>query len=157
MKYYLILVACFLAACNANNREEKTEEGNVVKDVRVIDSTSAISGCYTAVLQRDTADMVIQHEPGAWSVSGDLVFNNFEKDDSKGTFNGKLEGDQIVAYYDFFSEGLKSVRQIVFKVTGDTLFEAYGNIIQSGDTTLFKNLDNLELLTEKPYIKRDCK
>ena len=79
MKQIFILSACFLAACAGE--EKKTEEGNEVNDVRVIDTTSILSGCYTAVLQKDTANLVLQHEPGAASVSGDLVFNNFETDD----------------------------------------------------------------------------
>ena len=155
MKRNFIVALCFLAACAGD--EKKTEQGNVVKDIRVIDSTSVLSGCYTAVLQKDTAILVIQHAPGAQSVSGDLTFNNFEKDDNNGTFNAKVQGNLIVGFYSYISEGTESVRQVVFKVAGDTLLEGYGNLKVSGDTTLFKNIEELNYLTEKPYIKRDCK
>lgn len=155
MKRFFFIALFFLAACAAD--EKKTEQGNVVKDVRVIDSTSVLSGCYIAVLQKDTANLVIQHEPGAESISGDLEFNNFEKDDNKGTLNAKVQGNLIVGFYKYFSEGTESVRQVVFKLAGDTLLEGYGNLMESGDTTLFKNIEELNYLTEKPYIKRDCK
>ena len=155
MKRIFILAACFLSACAGEVK--KTDEGNVVKDIRVIDTASVLSGCYTAVLQKDTANLVIQHEQGAESVSGDLVLNNFEKDNNKGTLNAKIKGNLIVGFYKYFSEGSESVRQVVFKVEGDTLLEGYGNLMESGDTTFFKNIEELNYLTEKPYIKRDCK
>jgi hypothetical protein len=159
MKRCLILMTCFLGACTSNDRKERTEEGQKVKDVRVIDTTSSIGGCYTAILKNDTSDLVLQHKKGASSVSGDLSIKNFEKDSNKGTFNGKIEGDLIVAWYDFFSEGKGSVRQIVFKVRGDTLLEGYGNLINKGDsdTIIFDNIGALKYLMEKPYVKRDCK
>lgn len=159
MKRYFILICCFLGACTTNTGKEKTDAGNIVKDVRVIDSVSTVAGCYTAVLQRDTSELVLQHTMGATSVSGDLAIKNFEKDSNKGTLNGAIEGDLVVAWYNFVSEGKSSVRQVVFKVQGDTLYEGYGNTIDKGnsDTLIFNNLGDLKFLIEKPYIKRDCK
>ncbi len=158
MKRYFILIGCFLGACTSNTPTEKTDEDQEVKDVRVIDSTSSIGGCYTAILKRDTSDLVLQHKKDATSVSGDLSIKNFEKDSNKGTLNGKIEGDLIVAWYDFFSEGKSSVRQVVFKVQGDTLLEGYGNLISKGnsDTLMFENIGALKYLKEMPFIKREC-
>ena len=159
MKRYLILFGCFLGACTSNTTTEKTDEGQEVKDVRVIDSTSALGGCYTAILKKDTSNLVLQHKKDATSVSIYLSIKNFEKDSNKGTINGKIEGDLIVAWYDFFSEGKNSVRQVVFKIQGNQLQEGYGNLINKGnsDTLMFKNIGTLKYLTEMPFIKRDCK
>ena len=159
MKRNFILIVCFVSACTSNTRKEKTVEGNEVKDVRVIDSNSSIGGCYTSILKKDTSELVLQHKEQATSVSGDLSIRNFEKDSNKGTLNGEIKGDLIVAWYDYFSEGKNSVRQFVLKIQGDTLLEGYGNLLNKGDsdTLMFSNIGALKFLTEKPFVKRDCK
>ena len=159
MKRYLILFGFFLGACTSNTTKEKTDESNEVKDVRVIDSTSSIDGCYTAILEKDTSDLVLRHKKDATTVSGDLSIKNFSKDSSKGTINGKIEDNLIVAWYEFFSEGKHSVRQVVFKLQGDQLLKGYGNLVNKGksDTLMFENIGTLKYLTEMPFIKKECK
>ncbi len=154
-RYLVILFGCFLGAC-AGNTEEVTDEGQEVQDIRVIDSTSSLAGCYTAILDKDTSELVLQHLGGAISVSGELQITNFEKDKNTGTLNGEIKDDLIVGWYKFFSEGKSSVRQIVFKIDGDNLLEGYGDITMSGDTVLFSNIVALNYLKDKPFVKRDC-
>ena len=159
MKRYLIIVGCLLGACTSNTSTKKTDESQEVKDARVIDSSSSLGGCYSAILEKDTSDLVLQHKKNAISVSGELSIQYVEKDSNKGTFNGEIRGDLIVAWYEFFSEAKHSVRQVVFKIQGDTLLEGYGNLINKGDsdTLMFGNIGALKYLTEMPFIKRECK
>ena len=144
-----------MGACTGNT-EEVTESGQEVQDIRVIDSASSLAGCYTAILNKDTSELVLQHINGATSVSVELDIANFEKDKNSGTINGEIKDDLIVGWYKFFSEGKSSVRQIVFKIEGDTLLEGYGDIQRSGDTALFKNISSLNYLKDRPFVKRDC-
>lgn len=154
-KYLVILFGCFLVACTANT-EEATDEGHEVQDKIVIDSTSSLAGCYTAVMEKDTSELVLQHLGGTESVSGELEIANFEKDKNNGTINGEVKGDLMVGWYKFFSEGKSSVRQVVFKIEGDKLLEGYGDTEMRGDTVLFKSIVALNYLTDKPFVKRDC-
>lgn len=144
-----------LGACTGNT-EEVIDEEQEVQVIRVIDSTSSLAGCYTAILDKDTSELVLQHLAGAESVSGELQITNFEKDKNEGTINGEVKDDLIVAWYKFFSEGKSSVRQIAFKVEGDSLLEGYGDTTMSGDTILFKSIVALNYLKDKPFVKRDC-
>lgn len=155
----LYFLPLFLLACNTatNKGNEVTAEGNEVQDVRVIDPVSSIAGCYTGVLQRDTAELTLQHTPGGTSVSGDFEIRNFEKDGSRGTLNGHIEDSLIISYYDYYSEGMKSVAEVIFKIKGDTLLQAYGDVRYRGDTVIFAKPQQLKFMTEKPFIKRDCK
>lgn len=153
--YLVVLLGCFLGACTGNT-EEVTEEGQEVQDIRVIDSASSLAGCYTAILDRDTSELVLQHLAGATSISGELEITNFEKDTNNGTLNGEVKDDLIVGWYKFFSEGKSSVRQIVFKIEGDSLLEGYGDTTMSGDTIMFSNIVALNYLKDKPFVKRDC-
>lgn len=154
-RYLVVLLGCFLGACTGNT-EEVTDEGQEVQDIRVIDSTSSLAGCYTSILNRDTSELVLQHLGGAKSVSGEMQITNFEKDKNNGTINGEVKGDLIVGFYKFFSEGKSTVRQIVFKIEGDSLLEGYGDTTMSGDTILFKSIVSLNYLQDKPFVKRDC-
>lgn len=154
-KYIVILLGCFLGACTGNS-DEVTDEGHEVQDKIVIDSTSSLAGCYTAVMNRDTSELVLQHLGGTESVSGELNIINFEKDRNNGTINGEIKDDLIVGWYKFFSEGKSSIRQIVFKIEGDKLLEGYGDTEMRGDTVLFKSIVALNYLTDKPFVKRDC-
>ena len=154
-KYFVILLGCFAGACTGNT-EAITDEGHEVQDKIVIDSTSSLAGCYTAILDRDTSELVLQHLGGAESVSGELGIINFEKDRNNGTINGEIKDNLIVGWYKFFSEGKSSVRQIVFKIEGDKLLEGYGDVEMQGDTMVFKSIVALNYLTDKPFIKREC-
>lgn len=157
MKYLLFVVlGGLIFSCQVTPKEEQTEDGLDLKDVRVIDPDAAVAGCYTAVLKRDTANIVVQQTEDEKSVNADLEYRNFEKDGSKGTFNGTLSDSLLIGYYKFFSEGQSSVAQTVFKVKGDTLYQGYGDIAQRGDTVVFKDVNALQYMTEKPFIKRDC-
>ena len=142
--------------CQVTPKEEKTDEGLDVKDVRVLDPASAVSGCYTAVQGRDTANIVVQKGADEKSVFADVEFMNFEKDASKGTFNGEMKDSLLVGYYAFTSEGMNSVSQMAFLVKGDTLYQAFGDVDVVGDTTRFKNPENLQFDTSKPFVQRDC-
>ncbi len=158
MKQYLLLLigfGCFLGACTGNT-EEVTDQGREVQDIRVIDSTSSLAGCYTAIHDKDTSELVLQHLGGAESVSGELQITNFQKDKNTGTINGVVKDDLIVGWYKFFSEGKSSVRQIVFKIDGDNLLEGYGDTTINGDTIVFKSIVALNYLNDIPFVKREC-
>lgn len=47
-------------------------------------------------------------------VNGDLEYKRFEKDRNKGTIKGMFRGDTLFADYTFMSEGVMSVREVMF-------------------------------------------
>lgn len=157
MKRFLIIttVACIviLSAC-----KQKTESVTTPQQVPVkhSDSTDRINGCYQMVISKDTAVFeLIKNEK---HVEGKLNYKRFEKDSNQGAFHGALNDSTIVGWYRFQSEGMISVRQVVFKIRADgNLSEGYGKMEMKSDTAYFTLPHNLNFEDQHPYIKINCK
>lgn len=114
-----------------------------------------ISGCYQSVYGKDTSLLQLKFVQQD-SVQGALSYHYFEKDKSEGEFSGSVRDSIIVGWYRFVSEGQSSVRQVVFKISGDTLVEGFGNIEIIHDTAFFKKIDHLNYLSQRPLARVDC-
>ena len=71
--------------------------------------------------------------------SGSLVYNFYEKDKNKGTFKGTLKKDTLLANYTFSSEGIFSVRQVVFLAKGNILLPGSGSMKEQKKRLVFSN------------------
>lgn len=111
-------------------------------------------GCYMMVIGKDSAllNLQLQHD----SVWGSLVYNRFEKDDNLGTFTGKIMDNKIVAWYDYESEGKRSMRQVILKIGDKKFFEGYGEITGSADSAVFRFPQALRYEENHPYLNIPC-
>lgn len=146
----------FLFACQSATQGNTTDPVDTIATSVANSPVAAdISGCYLAVLQKDTAHLHLQ--VSGTTLQGDLAYNHFEKDDNIGTIQGEINDNVITAYYSFQSEGSASVRQVVFKVEKDQLVEGFGEIIMKGDTAIFKDINYLEYPFRQVFNKIPCK
>jgi len=157
----LCLVSLLLAAVACNNPGEKISDGSkTAQDSAATDPSSTaaldttLSGCYSSVYNRDTSALQIETKGAV--VSGPLSYSLFEKDRNDGTFQGEVQGNILSGWYLFKSEGTMSVRQLAFKVKGNQLWPATGELEQHGDTTAFKNMDRLQYDSLRPFVKVTC-
>lgn len=90
-------------------------------------------------------------------ITGDLSYKLYEKDSNKGTIAGEIKGDTIIAEYDFNSEGVRSIREIVFLKKNGKLYEGFGEVETKGTKTLFKNRANLNFDGGLVFDPADCK
>lgn len=150
-------VAITFASCSG---DKKT---NVITDssaVAVTDTTNtlpvdpALGNCYAYIKNRDTATLKLQ--VAGEEVTGDLSYKLFEKDNNKGKIAGELKGDTIIAEYTFDSEGMRSVREIVFLHKDGKLIEGFGDVEQKGVKTVFKNRSTLKFDDGLIFNKTDC-
>ena len=112
-------------------------------------------GCYRMIVDKDSAIMHLNLHEGD-SVMGTLQYNRFEKDDNSGNFVGKVDSNKVVGWYKFQSEGVITVRQIVFKIVGDKLAEGYGDVGSTGDTAYFSYPHTLNYEENHPFEKINC-
>ncbi len=112
------------------------------------------SGCYRQAVKRDTILLQI-HQSGS-TISGTMQFDNYEKDSSHGTVKGQVHGDTLTLWYDFNSEGMHSVMEIIYKKTDDGLVRAVGAILSKGDTTMYKDRGNLQFDPRQALTKIKC-
>ena len=153
----LIVFTIIVMGCNTNSSTDTMEE--IVQDTQKVVSGedtkfSFVAGCYQSVFNRDSATLTINANENV--VTGDLNYNRYEKDDNTGSFEGVLRGQLMILNYNFQSEGQNSVRQVVFKIEGDTLIEGFGDVYVKGDTSLFKNITELQFDKSAAFVKRDC-
>lgn len=100
------------------------------RDAAVI--TTPVIGCYQAELGQDVYSLDVASQDGT-SVSGTLVFDNFEKDSSYGPFTGTYQGDILLGEYVFNSEGVQSTMEIAFKKTDKGFVRGFGPLTTTGN------------------------
>jgi hypothetical protein len=83
-------------------------------------STSKLQSCYHATVG-DSSSLLQIKDPSADQLTGELIFQNYEKDSSYGVFTGKFAADQLTIDFTFQSEGIESKRQIVLTKSADEL------------------------------------
>ena len=136
---FLILASLF-ASCNS--QKEETDNTSSQQD----DSKkSSPINCYKYATPTDTIILKVIHVGN--SITGTLVYSLKEKDKNKGTIQGNMRGDILLADYTFMSEGIQSTRQVAFKKEGDSFVEGYGD---------FKNLDSLNFNTSMKLAEVAC-
>ena len=67
-----------------------------------------------------------------------------------------MQDSLLIADYTFESEGMTSVREVVFKLQGDTLLQGYGERTDQNGKIVFKQKEKLQYDKTFPFIKVAC-
>lgn len=160
--FLLVFAAIAIASCNIST---KTTPENVKDTTAITPQTQAgpaiespppivPENCYRFTAQKDTYDIRLTKVND--NVSGYMHFNNFQKDDSKGNFTGRVVKDNIIkVIYKFESEGMKSTREIFLKDNGNEIITGIGEEDVKGDSAYIKNPEAVQF-TGTVYKKTDC-
>jgi len=155
-KWCFFMFLIILVSCTPAKEKEVTSEATKDSVIAKNNSISSVMpGCYLMISGKDSATMNLSVNGN--EVSGDLIYNRFEKDDNKGTFAGKITDSTLEGWYTYQSEGKSSVKQIIFKIAGNTFLEGYGDINLSGDSAYFKYPHTLVFEDKYAYARTDCK
>lgn len=95
--------------------------------------------CFEYTMDRDTYDIRLNINQQA--VTGHMRFKNYQKDSSEGAITGTLVEDILNIYYNFESEGMSSVRQIMLKVRNNLVITGEAEEVHRGDSALIGNPD----------------
>jgi hypothetical protein len=154
----MFVVFLAVAACT-NNEQQTTREDSLTRNdtlprdtVVVIDTV--LSGCYSMMVNRDTASLQMQVK--GTQVTGSINNDLDGKDRNDGTFEGEIMNDRLTGWYLFRSEGLMSVRQIAFRIGNGYLWPANGEVIVRNDSTFFKDINQLRFDSTRPFVKVRC-
>jgi hypothetical protein len=139
-----------VAACN-NNPSTTSENDADPRNVNRLDTIE----CYSGSLGRDSAYLTATVQGN--QVLGTLNYRFYEKDNSTGSFIGRMRIDTLVADYVFTAEGVSSTRQIVFLEQNGRLIEGYGEMREEGGKMIFKNLDSIKFGTGFRLTRGPCK
>lgn len=160
MKNTIIVLAFFILITAACTNEKKNKDA---AEAIAVDTTftatqpkKSSSDCYVYVSNRDTASLKINTE--GEELTGELNYNLFEKDRNTGKIAGEMKGDTIIAEYTFDSEGMRSVREVIFVKKDDgNIYEGTGEVMEKGGKTIFKDRTALKFSPTMVFSPTDCK
>lgn len=155
---FIIFSVLAIGSCTTDKKTDSPTDSTaltVTDTTKGVATDNVLGDCYAYIKNRDTASLKLQID--GEQVTGDLSYRLFEKDSNKGTLAGELKGDTIIAEYTFDSEGMRSVREIVFLNKDGKLIEGFGDVEQKGVKTVFKNRATLKFDNGLVFDKTDCK
>jgi hypothetical protein len=162
MKTWTCIMLIFMGFClgcgEAGNQTDtetaKTGDTAVVDDSYISTTPIPLDGCYSMIAGQDTATMRLNVVDSL--ITGDLSYRLMAKDRNDGSIKGVIRDSMIIANYTFRSEGMLSVRQVAFKLSGTALVEGYGELDATRDTVRFKDVKALNFQYDRPFIKVNC-
>lgn len=135
-----LLFAGLLASCAPRNTETDPSIDKKATTVHAVTQQ-----CYRYATVNDTIELKIIQKGD--SVTGTLVYMLKEKDKNRGTIQGIMKDGILMADYTFQSEGVQSIRQVVFKKEGNSFVEGYGD---------FNKLESLAYNTSMQLVNVTC-
>jgi hypothetical protein len=158
MKFFFILfvTSAIFFACNNDSKQTSTEilTGDSATPEPEMKIQIPNMSCYTYVSDKDTIKLKLEKFPNV--VTGMLAYLFYEKDKSRGTIDGVMRGDTLVADYTFMSEGKSSVRQVVFMVKGSIVTEGYGPQEEKDGKMIFKYLSTIDFSKSSKMQRIQC-
>ena len=160
MKYILCFLAfCCSAACKdiskTNDHPDEyssSDSGKGIPPKVETHEEADVPGCYMKIIGRDTAILML--EPKGNKFSGKMLYDNFEKDGSRGTVSGIEDKEIIKLWYEFNSEGMHSVMEVYFKKENGRLLRGIGDMDVKTDTTYF--ISGINYSDKEAFNKVDC-
>ena len=159
MKYILyIFLVSKLIACNDNSGANdkstgsRPDSGTPVSAKPGDHPLSDIPGCYMKIAGRDTAILMLEQKGDMFT--GKILYDNYEKDGSRGTVKGKEDKEIIKLWYDFDSEGMHSVMEVYFKKENGKLLRGVGDMDAKTDTAYF--ISGINYSDKEAFTKVNC-
>ena len=117
-------------------------------------SAGGYAGCYIMNIEKDTARMSLEATPAGYT--GKLTYKRFEKDSNKGTVRLVEDDNYLKGWYTFQSEGMTSLREVIFKKKNGSLAEGYGDVKQSHDSVFYSFPTTLRYEENHLFTKTAC-
>ena len=157
LKYiFFIVLSGKIFSCNNNNQDPgsaSNADTGMIGSPDVNQTPAAeVSGCYMKIIGRDTAILMIEQK--GKDLSGKMLYDNYEKDGSRGTLKGKEDGEILKLWYEFDSEGMHSVMEVYFKKENGRLLRGIGDMDVKTDTTYF--ISGINYSDKEAFNKVNC-
>lgn len=152
MKNWLFPIACCLLLFACADSSSTTSEAEETATIAAPEIER--SYCFVGAVGQDTVLLTFMLDGAI--VTGDLAYNFYEKDRNTGTIEGELRGDTLFADYTFESEGLESVREVVFLKQDDNWVEGYGDMEEQNGKMVFTTPSSLTFGDGFILTKQEC-
>ncbi|NBL64006.1 hypothetical protein GV828_02195 [Flavobacterium sp. NST-5] len=153
MKKQLTFIALLLLMIiSCNDKKENTPENQNIPEKK---NKIAAKECYHYAKNKDSISLTLIYGENQ-KISGDLVYNFYQKDGNFGSFDGIIKGDTLILNYHFESEGIKSLREEIFLKKGLNLLRGYGEMAILNGKEFVKERKNIKFDNDFALLKIDC-
>ncbi len=154
---WVLSILFFIAVISCANNSNTIAQDKIIPDTsksgRLTETTGQdLNGCYMKIIERDTAILMLEQK--GKELSGKMLYDNYQKDGSHGTVKGKEDAGVIKLFYDFNSEGMRSVTEVYFKKENGRLLRGVGDMDTKGDTAYFTS--GINYSDKEAFTKVDC-
>ncbi len=146
----LLFILVLSSACNND-----TTTGVKTTTDSTAPEKESVTECYDYFSNKDSVSLHITIT--GKTVSGELSYKIFEKDQNRGSLQGEMHGDTLLAEYTFISEGIESIREVAFLKKENSLAEGYGEAEEKDGKLVFKNAGALNFSNTVILKKSDCR
>jgi hypothetical protein len=149
----IIILGMFISCKKETTLPPPQIEPRAPKEAEIVEPAG--DQCYTSRLNGNIVALsfnVNSHQ----EVNGKLSYNITGKDKNEGTIVGNMKGDTLIADYTFMSEGVSSVREVVFLKKDGTFIEGYGDVADANNKVTFKDKKKLKFDAQNTLTKSDC-
>ena len=153
MKHPLVIMASIFGVVSCNNNS-KTPVENRDSIEAITPVNKEITQCYTGIKAKDTVFLQLNKTNN--NITGNLEYKRFEKDQNKGTIEGMMRGDTLLADYTFMSEGVTSIREVIFLKKGNRLVEGFGDVEEKSGKMVFKDTGTVKFDESMLLKEVDC-
>ena len=150
------IVALLLFSCQKREKKTQTFQDSESKESSQ-EKSDEVSGikCFLYTKNQDTINLIVNRSKN--SITGNLVYNLFEKDRNSGTLLGTLKEDTLFADYKFSSEGKESIREVIFIKKAGGFIEASAPMELTNGKIVFKKDAPLKLNNTYFLKQTDCR
>jgi hypothetical protein len=148
--FLLLSLYWLTSSCDKSSRQMPPGEQSLPAQ-----QTAGQESCYLGIMKKDSILLLISSQQQN-QVLGELQYKHFEKDSSRGTLQGELRGDTLLAEYKFMSEGTESIRQVAFLRKGADWVEGYGEAEVKNGRMAFKDPAHLNFDDSWTLKKVNC-
>ncbi|MCF2498524.1 MULTISPECIES: hypothetical protein [Dyadobacter] len=145
--HLILALACIFEACTKKESESSSAKENTAQPV---------SECYAYATDKDSAFLHIEMTAEN-IVTGELEYSLFEKDKNRGKIEGKINGDTLLADYQFMSEGVESTREVVFLKKDGNWVEGFGPVDEKDGGMRFSDRSKLDFTNGLTFRNAKCR
>jgi len=147
----LVLMLFALTSCNTNSNKSNHQDSS--KD-SIFKNDQISQHCYLYTHEKDSIKLNFTRNGNM--IEGTLHFKNYQIDGSSGTIDGKFYGDTLWVVYDFFSEGMHSIKDEVFLQKGDTLIRGFGEYEQMVEKHQYNDKASINFKNGQSFLPLSC-
>ncbi|MET6996494.1 hypothetical protein [Chitinophaga defluvii] len=149
---FLLFAGGLATGCNQPTASQSGETDSVTTTATT--TVPATTTCFIKAIGQDT--VLLQLVVSDSLVNGHLSYNFFEKDKNTGEIKGSIKNNIIRATYQFMSEGVESTRNVVFRLSGNQVFEGVPDNFSKEGAPIFNSDDAALKFDTVPMETRAC-